>query len=57
MALGVEQALLGMPVFGGTLTFTYQDGALRAGGTGSSTPNPDLLPASRRRRASPAPTR
>ena len=28
--LGVEQALLGMPVFGGTLTFTYQDGALRA---------------------------
>lgn len=29
-ALGVEQALLGMPVFGGTLTFTYQDGALRA---------------------------
>ena len=25
-ALGVEQALLGMPVFGGTLTFTYQDG-------------------------------
>lgn len=28
-ALGVEQALLGMPVFGGTLTFTYQDGALR----------------------------
>lgn len=33
-ALGVEQALLGMPVFGGTLTFTYQDGALRAGGRG-----------------------
>ena len=29
-ALGVEQALLGMPVFGGTLTFTYQDGTLRA---------------------------
>ena len=29
-ALRVEQALLGMPVFGGTLTFTYQDGALRA---------------------------
>lgn len=27
------------------------------GRTGSSTPNPDLLPASRRRRASPAPTR
>ena len=28
-ALGVEQALLGMPVFGGTLTFTSQDGARR----------------------------
>ena len=26
-ALGVEQALLGMPGFGGTLTFTCQDGA------------------------------
>ena len=29
-ALGVEQALLGMPVFGGTLTFSYQNGTLRA---------------------------
>ena len=29
-ALGAAQALLGMPVFGGTLPFTYQDGALRA---------------------------
>lgn len=29
-ALRVEQALLGMPVFGGSLTFSYQDGALCA---------------------------
>ena len=29
-ALRVEQALLGMPVFGGTLTFSYQNGMLCA---------------------------